>query len=310
VTPTTVTPTTVSAPRILPAGDGITARAGVVAEVDGTGSTRVVECWGEPPLLPRRTSSGVHFVAGAAGPLGGDVLTTHVSVGPGAHLRIGSVAPTAVRPGRGDAASRSDVTARIGPSARLRWLPQPTVLLAGSRHRSCSTIELGAGAELFWVEVLVLGDHDGATGEVVARRSVDVCGRVLSRQELRLGSGDQAFAGPAVVGSARVVGSFLAIHPEWSSPASPASSTSPLGPGSGVTAGSPGAAGTEAPGRAMSEPPARVAVMPLAGAAVELVAVGQSVRAVLWGWEALAGRFANWAPVTSGVVRDYVAATR
>ncbi len=307
-----MTPTTLSAPRILPAGDGITARAGVVAEVDGTGSTRVVECWGEPPLLPRRTSSGVHFVAGAAGPLGGDVLTTHVSVGPGARLRIGSVAPTAVRPGRGDAASRSDVTARIGPSARLRWLPQPTVLLAGSRHRSCSSIELGTGAELFWVEVVVLGNHDGPTGEVVSRRSVDVDGRALSRQELRLGTGDPTLAGPAVVGSARVVGSFLAVHPEWSNPASPGSDASPPGPGPGLGAPAtpPDAPGTEPARQALCEPPARVGIMPLAGAAVELVGVGQSVRAVLRGWEALADRFADRAPVTSGAVKDYVAATR
>lgn len=284
-----------------PTGRGIAARARIIAEMDETGATRLVECWGEPPLIPRRTSTGVHFVAGTAGPLGGDVLSTRVRIEQGACLRIGSIAPTAIRPGHGDSPSRTDVTASVGPSAQLQWLPQPTVLLAGSRHRACCSIELAHGAELFWVEVLVLGDGGNPSGEIVARRSVDVAGLALSRQELRLGSGDPTVEGPSVYGSARVVGSFLAVHPEWTNPA----------PGNRLPR--PSNAGCPPEPWEFDvprKPPTRVGILPLEGAAVELVALGSSVRAVLDSWEQLARSFANRAPETSGVIESYVLATR
>ena len=83
------------------------ATARIVAVADGRGGTRLAVLQGEVPLLPRRTGSAgpgpvtVHLVGGAAGPLGGDDLHLAVRVGPGARLRLRSVAATVALPGRG-----------------------------------------------------------------------------------------------------------------------------------------------------------------------------------------------------------------
>jgi urease accessory protein UreH len=100
----------------------LTARALVTVErVDGV--DRTIECWGEPPLLPRQTAEGVCFVGSAAGPLGGDVLTTTVEVGDRARLAVGSVAATYARPAGDGAVSLARLEARVGRGGRLSWTP-------------------------------------------------------------------------------------------------------------------------------------------------------------------------------------------
>ena len=73
--------------------------------------------------LPRQTADGVCFVGSAAGPLGGDVLTTALAVGDGATLSVGSVAATYARPGAPGEVSLARVEARVGHGGRLWWKP-------------------------------------------------------------------------------------------------------------------------------------------------------------------------------------------
>ena len=62
----------------------VRAEARLVAEADGRGGTGLSTLYGEPPLLPRRTSRHggaveVYLVGGAAGPLGGDDLRVDIA---------------------------------------------------------------------------------------------------------------------------------------------------------------------------------------------------------------------------------------
>ena len=263
----------------------LTARALVAVErVDGV--DRTIECWGEPPLLPRQTAEGVCFVGSAAGPLGGDVLTTTVEVGDEARLAVGSAAATYARPGGDGEVSLARLGARVGRGGRLSWTPEPLVAVKGCRHRTEATIELAEGAELFWVEVTVFGRHGEDGGDVWTRRSVDLAGRPLNRQEVVMVGADRSRPDPAVLGGARVMASCLVVHPEWS----PGRSDGRASPLLLVVLG-----GT------------RAGVVRLAGPAVEIIGLGQSVDGVLAAFDQMADRMFDSAPVTSALLSEYVA---
>src|SRR5205823_3794346 len=116
--------------------------------------TRLTSLAGQAPLLLRETDARqdphvgrsaadaageagaalVHLVGGAAGPLGGDELHCAVDLGPGAHVRVRSVAATIALPGLHEEESTLDITARVADGARLSWSPQPLILARGARH--------------------------------------------------------------------------------------------------------------------------------------------------------------------------------
>jgi urease accessory protein len=252
------------------------------------GATRVIECWGEPPLLPRQTPGGITMVGSAAGPMGGDRLSTVVEVGAGANLAVDSVAATYARPGPADEESSAVVRARVGPQGSLAWGPEPLVGVGGCRHRAESVVDLGAGAELFWVDVMVLGRHGEEGGQIWSKRSVHIDGRPLNRQALHLGPGTSG-PDPAVLGGARVVASCLMVNPEWAVDRE----------------------GLPAVGRLqIHSGPNRAGVLKLAGPAIEVVGLGPSVKSVLDAWSALAERLGDCAPVSAGALADYVTKQR
>lgn len=187
------------------------ARAGVVAEADGRGGARLARMRSEPPLALRSTAEAVYLVGGAAGPLGGDEVALDIVVAPGATLTVRSAAASVVLPGRGAAPSIVAVTARVGAGAELRWLPEPTVLVRGCRHRIDACIDVADGGRVVWREELVLGRHEEEAGSVRSRLTVDVAARPLVRQELDLGPDHPASTSPAVTGGARAVGSVTVV---------------------------------------------------------------------------------------------------
>lgn len=273
----------------------LTARALVAVErVDGV--DRTIECWGQPPLLPRQTAEGVCFVGSAAGPLGGDELTTTVEVGDGARLAVGSVAATYARPGGDGAVSLARLDARVGRGGRLSWTPEPLVAVRGCRHRTETTVVLAEGAELFWVEVTVLGRHGEDGGDVWTRRSVDLAGRPLNRQDLAMVSADRGSPDPAVLGGARVVVSCLVVHPEWST-------DTPADGGAGV--GAEPASEPQSESLQVAEGPTRAGVLHLAGPAVEIIGLGQGVDEVVGAFGVLGRRMAVVAPATSRALLAY-----
>ena len=190
------------------------ARGRVVVETDGGGRSRLACLRSEGPLVLRPTSgSVVHLVGGAGGPLGGDVLTIEIVVGPGAELTLRTVAAAVVLPG--PAPSTVEIDARVGEGGRLWWLPEPTVAAAGCDHRSRARISVAAGARLVWREELVGGRHGEVGGSVSSRMSVDLDGRPLLRHQLDVGPGYPVWASPAVAAGARCAGSVLVVDPTW-----------------------------------------------------------------------------------------------
>jgi len=196
------------------------ARAHIVVTADGRGGSRLAVLRGEPPLLARRTGPrgadiGVHLVGGAAGPLGGDELELEVEVGPGAALRVATVAASIALPGATGRPSVLSVHATVGEGGRLDWLPEPLIAAAGCDHRAESTVELAAGARLVWREELVCGRHGEVGGDVGLDTSVRLGGRPLHRHELTVGPREPAWISPAVLGAARAFGSLLIVDPAW-----------------------------------------------------------------------------------------------
>jgi urease accessory protein len=205
------------------------AAARVVAELDARGRTRLAVLHGEPPLLPRVTGEGrVHLVGGAAGPLGGDDLLLSLEVGPGASLRVATVAASVALPGRDGARSRVRVAATVADGGCLTWVPEPLVAAARCHHHASSTVDLAGDARLVWREELVCGRHREEPGDAMLSTVVRRAGRPLYTNELRVGPRAPGWDGPAVLGGVRAVGSLLMVDPCWADGHRPAAR--PLGP--------------------------------------------------------------------------------
>ncbi|WFE66069.1 urease accessory protein UreD [Micromonospora sp. WMMD714] len=192
--------------------------ARLVAVADGRGGTVLRELRGESPLLLRQAAATddiptVYVVGGAAGPLAGDDLRLTVEVGPGAALRVRTVAASVALPGRAGAVSRMQVDAVVHAAGTLLWLPEQLVAAAGCDHVAESRVELAGDARLSWREELVCGRYAEPAGNVVVTTSVDYAGRPLLRQSLAVGPAAPGWAGPAVLGGATATGSLLLVDP-------------------------------------------------------------------------------------------------
>jgi urease accessory protein len=246
--------------------------ARVVAVADGRGGTVLRELRGESPLLLRQATTDdiptVYVVGGAAGPLAGDDLRLTVEVGPGAALRVRTVAASVALPGRAGAVSRMRVDAVVHAAGTLLWLPEQLVAAAGCDHVAESRVELAGDARLSWREELVCGRYAEPAGNAVVTTSVDHAGQPLLRQSLAIGPAAPGWAGPAVLGGATATGSLLLVDP-----ASP--------PGPAVPDATGGSRGRVLPAR----PGGTAAWLPLAGGRAALLtataADAHTLRALL-----------------------------
>ncbi|MEU1887860.1 urease accessory protein UreD [Micromonospora rifamycinica] len=247
--------------------------ARVVAVADGRGGTVLRELRGESPLLLRQAATTddiptVYVVGGAAGPLAGDDLRLTVEVGPGAALRVRTVAASVALPGRAGAVSRMRVDAVVHAAGTLLWLPEQLVVAAGCDHVAESRVELAGDARLSWREELVCGRYAEPAGNAVVTTSVDHAGQPLLRQSLAIGPAAPGWAGPAVLGGATATGSLLLVDP-----ASP--------PGPAVPDATGGSRGRVLPAR----PGGTAAWLPLAGGRAALLtataADAHTLRALL-----------------------------
>jgi urease accessory protein len=201
------------------------ASARIVAEADGRGGTRLAVLRGESPLLLRRTGPvtvhlvTVHLVGGAAGPLRGDELRLDIEVGPGARLDVCGVAASLALPGRPGPPSRLEITAAVGPGARLRWRPEPLIAAFGCDHRALTRVEVAEGGALLWRDDLVCGRHGEDSGDVRADTTIRYAGRTLYRHELAVGPAAPGWSGAAVLGGGRAVGSAVLAGPGLPAPA-------------------------------------------------------------------------------------------
>jgi urease accessory protein len=192
----------------------VRAEAGVVAEDDGRGGTRLAVLRGESPLLLRRTGRPmdgwvtVHLVGGAAGPLRGDELRLDIEVGPGARLEMLSVAASLALPGRPAPPSRLTITATVAAGGVLRWLPEPLIAAAGCDHIAVTRVDVAEGGTVLWRDDLVCGRHEEPSGTVRQDIMIRYGGVTLYRHELSVGAGAPGWDGPAVLGG-RAVGTLV-----------------------------------------------------------------------------------------------------
>jgi urease accessory protein len=205
-----------------------TAHAVVTAECDDAGRTRITRLRSDGPLAVREAGGGhdivtVYLVGAAAGPLAGDELSLDLTVAPGARLAVRSAATTLALPGDrsgdlpgdlpGDGMSRLTVRALVGAGGRLDFAPEPTVAVAGCRHRSAAGIQLGPGAELRWRDELVLGRYGEPPGRFASRCDVTLDDRPLLRHELRIDDAG-AHASRAVLAGAGAAGTVVLAGPD------------------------------------------------------------------------------------------------
>jgi urease accessory protein len=189
----------------------LTASACVVAVADGHGGTRLPVLNSAVPLVLRRTPDAVYLVGGAAWPLGGDRLSLDIEVCPGALLCLRTAAASVALPGLTGAESVFRVTATVGDGATLEYLPEPTVVADGARHRTEISVALARTASLLLRDELILGRHGERGGCCVTRLSVDQASRPLLRHETSVSGDDEVSLGPAVLAGHRMAGSLLIV---------------------------------------------------------------------------------------------------
>ncbi|MEU5549964.1 urease accessory protein UreD [Micromonospora sp. NPDC047793] len=194
------------------------ATARLVARADRHGRTVPAELRGESPLLLRQVPASdggvtVYVVGGAAGPLAGDDLRLDVELGPGAVVRVRTVAASIALPGRPGAVSRMLVRVTVAADATLHWLPEQLVAAAGCAHVADAQVDVAEGGTLRWRDELICGRYQEAPGNAEVVTRVDVGGRPLLRQSLAVGPDTPGWAGPAVLGGAPATGSLLVVDP-------------------------------------------------------------------------------------------------
>lgn len=189
--------------------------------------TRIDRLRSDPPWMLRPTlntdqpvpgwsvpgAAHVSLAAATAGPLGGDRLRLDVDVAAEAALVLRTVAATLALPGPHGDASSSESAIRVGPGGTLIWLPEPTIAAKRCHHHGFTRVHLGEGARLITREEVLLGRHGERPGTVRQRLRVGRGDHPLHDQELCLDDEQQGWAGPAVTGGRKALGTLLLVGP-------------------------------------------------------------------------------------------------
>lgn len=234
------------------ARNGVVASAVIEAGAGPGGVTRLPVLASQAPLVLRKTPEAVYLVGGAAGPVGGDLLSLRVAVGAGAFLRVRTAAASIALPGLDGLESVLRVSVSVGEGGRLEYLPEPVVVSDGARHSTLVSVTLAAGASLVLRDEVLLGRHGEDGGSARTNLRISYAERPLLRHSLSVSGTDQASAGPAVLAGHRAVGTLLLVN----------------GSGTGEAPCTPASRG-EGAGAAAPE----IAVMPLAGPGVLVTAL-------------------------------------
>ncbi len=211
--------------RNAPLGLGLgLGRRGVARRMNGSldvrvEGTRVVRLATTPPIaakvLPGPVGPMLMLVGSAAGLLTGDRLRIRIDLAPGSRLEVRTTAATIAHPCRDGETTALEVECHVGAGAQLVWLPEPLIACAGCRHHGRAWVRLEHGARALWLDSLTLGRTGETAGAVEQRLDVELEGRPLLREGLRLGTEagnggpSRWWDGPAVVGGHRHV---AALH--------------------------------------------------------------------------------------------------
>ncbi|WP_051341258.1 urease accessory protein UreD [Pseudonocardia spinosispora] len=164
-----------------------------------------------PPVVLRRTGPArVHLVQAAGGPLDGDRLELTIRLAEGTELTVATAGATVAQrglPGAGPALWT--VRAQVAEGARLRWLPEPTVVCDGAHLDAALHLELADGAAALVREEVQLGRHGQRGGRYRGALAVNHAGEALLRHRTVLDGTDRALTGPGGTAGARVLTTLL-----------------------------------------------------------------------------------------------------
>jgi urease accessory protein len=184
-----------------------------------TGRTVLAASHQEPPLKVVRAfplddgAALVHLHNVSGGLLGGDRLKLAVDVGDQARVQITTTGATRIYRPRVESAPATQLNEIVvGENALLEYLPDAVIPFSGARFRQRTTICLGAGAGLFWWEILAPGRE--ARGEIFEYASVELKtdvlanGRWIAAERVRLEPEARGLQCLARLGPYRTWGSF------------------------------------------------------------------------------------------------------
>jgi urease accessory protein len=189
------------------------------AEDAATRTTVLSESSCEPPLKVVRAFTladgaalaHLHNVSG--GLLGGDRLSLSVRLRENARVQLTTTGATRIyraREGAGPATQTTEIS--LAANAFLEYLPDPIIPYARARYSQRTKIELGAGAGLFWWEILAPGRD--SHGELFAYDSVELKadliaeGQLIGAERVRLDPHQYPLSSPARLGPYRYWATF------------------------------------------------------------------------------------------------------
>ncbi len=189
------------------------ARVGARSEPENlfeTGGLR----WRFPRSIDPCEAVAVNTGGGVAG---GDSYRIALTLAAGAAVEATTTAAEKIYRSDGPPA-RIATNLTLEPGARLRWLPQETILFDGARLERRLTIEMAADADLIVVETLVFGRL--AMGETRIEASLNDfwrmsrTGRLIFADATRLDHAGATLDRPASGAGARAVATILAAAPD------------------------------------------------------------------------------------------------
>jgi urease accessory protein len=155
------------------------------------------------------------FVNTAGGVAGGDRFDTEIAVGEGARLTLTTAAAEKVYRAHGEPA-QLNIALRAGPTARLAWLPQETILFDRARVSRRIDIDLAEDASLLLCEIVVFGrlamGERMLSGAFVDRWRLRRGGRLVFAETVRLdGDIGAKLARPAFAKGGVAIGTALIV---------------------------------------------------------------------------------------------------
>lgn len=174
----------------------------------------VVDQRAAAPFAVRQCAGRILLASSAAAPVGGDELELALDVGPGARADVGSVAASMVWPGPDGAWSSMSTLGRVQPGGHLDLRLEPTISVAGSRHRTSTTIRLRGDATCRVVEEVLLGRTGEESGRLDLALAIERDGRPLVRHEESFGPDVAGALSSVSVGRARyaLTAALVGIH--------------------------------------------------------------------------------------------------
>jgi urease accessory protein len=153
----------------------------------------------------------LHNVSG--GLLGGDHLTMQVNLASGAKVQLTTTGATRIyRTREGFSATTQCNEVSLGEGALLEYVPDATIPFGGARYLQRTSIDLAAGAGMFWWEIVAPGRE--ARGELfeyeefAIRTRLSSLGRRIAAENLCLRPNDKKASSLARLGHYRYAATF------------------------------------------------------------------------------------------------------